>query len=767
MTLQINSVFQKGRRRFLQTVGLGSAAILARSSLQANPDEQAAYPDLAQLRGAHEKLGMIPPDKTYRMMEWESHTWPKETRFDMNLEAAMKVSRGAGAEAMALYTQDTWGYAFYPTDVGVRHPGLKFDMFGRQAALAHQNGMSVVAYYSLQFNHQAVEHHPDWAWVDKKGAPRRLRWYQTCLDSPYRQYVLGMINEISSKYEIEELFIDAFGRQLNAYHSGQYDDPFCYCKHTEEAWNTEHPGDPYREGMNRPEGWLERFRWLAKRSTLDMLDEIIATARRNRPHLVIGVNGGPYRQVAGVMEKVSYISEEPLPSPSGIALGSIVMRGWGRPDSQGGVFTKQGFLDIYPGAVARVKADALLVQNGRVFFVANSPVLSGIDDQGFSKRWFQVAKEAFTDLRNVDCLMRGLEPVYSAAMFFSDSTRERLDVQKRPLDFRYSTLNALESLTYSGRPLEAIPEFRLVPGHLDRFELLVLPEVEVLSNEQAQVIRDWVKKGGILIASHRCGLWDEKHEPRSNFILADVFGVDYVNEERKYAYATTSYSGEVEGTVKVGFVSTYLESSGHRLAKMLETSTVGLSGTFLRLKLTTAEEVMHYRLPLMVEDLSKDQWYNWGPPPPGPEQGGPAVTLNQFGKGQALYLGVPIFWAMKARPYWIEKWIPQVVRQLTPNPIAELRFEPFSEYMHGTFFYDRSKRLILVQVLNTIELATNGELRAAPKAAVIINPEFLRMTGARMIWPKTEDLLVIARNGKTHVVLPNLGRYTALYLKTE
>lgn len=122
---------------------------------------------------------------------------------------------------------------------------------------------------------------------------------------------------------------------------------------------------------------------------------------------------------------------------------------------------------------------------------------------------------------------------------------------------------------------------------------------------------------------------------------------------------------------------------------------------------------------------------------------------------------------MKARPYWIEKWIPQVVRQLTPNPIAELRFEPFSEYMHGTFSYDKSKGLVLVQVLNTIELATNGELRAAPKASIMINPARLRVTGARMMWPKTEDLPVIARNGKMQIVLPHVGRYTALYLKTE
>lgn len=725
----------------------------------------AGYPDLAALRATHERAGMIEPDKTYRMMEWESHTWPGENRFDMNLEAAMTASQAAGAEAMGLYTQDTWGYAFYPTDVGARREGLKFDMFARQSELAHRHGLSVVAYYSLQFNHRAVELHPDWAWVDAQGKPRRMRWFQTCLDTPYRAWVLGMIDEIASRYQFEEIFLDAFGRQLNGYHSGQYDDPFCYCRYTQEAWDRDHPGDPYREGMKTREGWLARYRWLTERSTLDMLDEVKATARKHRPGLRFAVNGGPFRQAGAVEEKVTYVSEEPLASPSGIALGSIIMRGWGKPNPQGGVFTKQGYVDIYPPAVARVKADAMLVQNCRVFFVGNSPVLSGIDSQGFSTRWFHVATEAFADLRNVDCLMKDLEPVCGTVLLFSESTRDETCIQRRPMDFRHSTLNALELMTYSGRPVEGVPEFRFQPDYLKRFELLVLPETEVLSDQQAQTIRAWVRDGGTLVASHRCGLHDANHQPRSNFPLADVLGVDYAGEERKYAFGTTAFSGEGEGTAKVGFVSTYLESSGHPLAKMLAVSTVGLGGTFIKLHRTTAEEVMHYRLPLFVEDLGHDRWYNWASPPPGAENGGPAVTLNHFGKGRALYLGVPIFWAMNSRPAWIPDWMPEVIRQLTPKPIIELRIEPFSQYVHGAFFYDAGKRFVLAQVLNTIELATDGEWRAAPRVTIAVDPARLKVTDARVVYPQTEDLQVETSAGETRVTLTNLRRYATVYLR--
>jgi hypothetical protein len=229
-------------------------------------------------------------------------------------------------------------------------------------------------------------------------------------------------------------------------------------------------------------------------------------------------------------------------------------------------------------------------------------------------------------------LLEGVEPVLSSAVFYSQSTQEELAAQKRPTDFRHSMTGALELLTYTGRPAESLPEFRLTAGLLKKLDTLVLPEVEVLSDCHAELIRAWVEKGGTLIGTGKCGLLDEKRHERSNFALADVFGVDYVSEERKYAY-------DSEGKLRQKFISTYLESGGHPLAAFLGKDSVGLPGTFLRLKTRTAQEVMRYLLPYMVQDLKHYRWYNWSSPPPGPETAGPAVTYNEFGKGQALFMG--------------------------------------------------------------------------------------------------------------------------------
>ena len=159
--------------RFLCDVGAVAGGMMllpgmARATLAAD----GSFPDLTALQAAHAAKKTIAPNKTYRMMELALHL-PPEGGFDIDLDTVVEKSADAGAESVMFYSQDHWGYAHYTSDVGVRHPHLKGDFFGRAVELARKQGMSVVAYYSLQFNNQAVLSHPDWGWVDESGKPQQ------------------------------------------------------------------------------------------------------------------------------------------------------------------------------------------------------------------------------------------------------------------------------------------------------------------------------------------------------------------------------------------------------------------------------------------------------------------------------------------------------------------------------------------------------------------------------------------------------------------
>jgi hypothetical protein len=489
-----------------------------------------------------------------------------------------------------------------------------------------------------------------------------MRWFLPCLDSAYRQYVLGMMDEIFSHYEVDELFLDTYGIQFHEY-LGQEINPFCFCKYTEATWNRDHPGDPYREGFDSTEGWSRRYAWPKKRSLIDMLGEIVAAMRKHRPNVLISLNGGPEIQPNEVMQRVSFIYAEPITTITGISIGSILMRGWGLPDYQAVVFSQQGYIDTFQGSIPRIHVDALIVQNARTFIVGNAPIISDLDGQGLCTRWFAVAKETWADVSQVDSLLAGFRPVLSTAMLYGDATREALAGQKRPVDFQKSTVGALEVLTYAGRPVESLAEFRLRPEELETFETLVLPEVEVLSDAQAGIVRDWVNRGGTLLASYKSGLLDEKLQPRANFPLADVFGVYYASEDTKYAHDGTAERRHPD------YTSTYLESAGHPQAVMLALNTVGIPGAFLKLK-NDRRRSDAVSIAVLSSKMCRTTTGSTGDLRRLEPRGGTAVPCNRFGKRQSIYFCVPLFWAMQFRPFWIKAWVPELMRRLVEDPIA-------------------------------------------------------------------------------------------------
>lgn len=175
------------RRHFLGNVSTTLGTVMLAPHLQGSvpkPD----YPQLSRLQAEHQKKGVIPPDKTYRTMEWSIHI-PPDGKFGIDLPRATALAKEAGGETILFYAQDHWGYALYTTDVGVRYPNLDRDFFGTEVSLATQHGISVTCYYSLHLNTQIVPSHPDYAWVNAQGERQRWqgRWNIPCLDTPYRQ----------------------------------------------------------------------------------------------------------------------------------------------------------------------------------------------------------------------------------------------------------------------------------------------------------------------------------------------------------------------------------------------------------------------------------------------------------------------------------------------------------------------------------------------------------------------------------------------------
>jgi hypothetical protein len=76
-------------------------------------------------------------------------------------------------------------------------------------------------------------------------------------------------------------------------------------------------------------------------------------------------------------------------------------------------------------------------------------------------------------------------------------------------------------------PFEMVHDGLLDHEHTRQFATLILPNIAALSDRQCQQLREFVQRGGGLVATHETSLYDEAGVQRPDFGLADLFGAAY------------------------------------------------------------------------------------------------------------------------------------------------------------------------------------------------------------------------------------------------
>ena len=103
---------------------------------------------------------------------------------------------------------------------------------------------------------------------------------------------------------------------------------------------------------------------------------------------------------------------------------------------------------------------------------------------------------------------------------------------------------------------------------VDRFKVLILPNIAALSDAQCEQLRDYVKRGGSIVATYETSLYDEWGKKRKDFGLADLFGA--------------SFTGKTEGPMRNSYLSIRRDAQGryHPVVRGLEDATRIINGVF-------------------------------------------------------------------------------------------------------------------------------------------------------------------------------------------
>ncbi len=336
----------------------------------------------------------------------------------------------------------------------------------------------------------------------------------------------------------------------------------CYCEYCQKAFQAylkKHITDPWRElgvrelvrvGIPRAErprdpvfqAWI-RFRCEETRTSLRMMAE---RARSRKPDVVVTVNvgiGNTQRALlengnwVGDLDCVDYTYAENGLFP-GWKDGAMVSQHWAM-----GVAESIG-VRIVPGAGVH-GAPSLYPQpavpNARQLrrTFAESAMLGGHafggpyglrgEDGGREpilmrdadyRRIHRQAVDWYAQHRDLFDASTNAAPIavlYSADAMIGDEKRSRQAfdamvqlLQQHQVPFRYALSDRLDSLA--------------------GIELLILPHVLPISDEQAGQIRAFVARGGKVLATGRTSLYDEKMRQRRDYALADCLGRSFARD---------------------------------------------------------------------------------------------------------------------------------------------------------------------------------------------------------------------------------------------
>ena len=453
------------------------------------------------------------------------------THFDhLDPEDFMRKVRASRAECVVVQTKCMWGYAYYDTKAGVRHPGLSYDLVARFLDAARSNGLAVAAYFSGQVDVQSALRHPEWVGTNADGTPvwfgEQFPW--CCHHTPYGEYAKRMYAEIFANYDFDGLFIDG------APWPRWFGDSICCCRWCEAKYSQQ-TGESLKAPTDDPLVYRRRTQWFQKCSE-QYLDEVYAIVRSSRPGLPIWINQcDPLDMATEVLRKSSCLYLEPLASPSGLSTSSILLRGWKTRGPQVGLFW--GGYTHDPLEMDLYRAAGILMQGARPRFVTDE---QNMPDGRQRESFFDWTAHLMSYVEKVEPLIRDLEPIPSLGILFSETTRDYLRDTRRfessmiGRDFLPSLLGSMEILSGTQYPVELLPSEDL-QNSLSSYDLVVLPETEALSEQECTALDRYVAGGGKILATYKPGLIDANCGRRADFGLAITLGVHYVEEVSKFA----------------------------------------------------------------------------------------------------------------------------------------------------------------------------------------------------------------------------------------
>ena len=133
------------------------------------------------------------------------------------------------------------------------------------------------------------------------------------------------------------------------------------------------------------------------------------------------------------------------------------------------------------------------------------------------KRWLPVVEELYGWHYRNERYLRNVAPMARVAMVYSQQTAHYYGGERARQKVEDHTLGYYQALIEARIPFEMVHDRLLDAAHLAAFKVLILPNIAALSDAQCGQIREFVERGGSLVATYETSLYDEWGVRRAGF----------------------------------------------------------------------------------------------------------------------------------------------------------------------------------------------------------------------------------------------------------
>lgn len=650
--------------------------------------------------------------------------------------------------SMSADAHDTAGLSderfYFKTALSRRaHP----DRLAAYLPLAHQRGIRVVVYFNVHsYSRGFGKVHPDWQQIKEDGSAIS-EVYETgtsfCVNSPYREWVFQILRDLC-QYDIDGIFFDG----------PIFFEKTCYCPACQRQFREKTGQElPAKSERSSPR-WHELVEFQAA-SIARFLADSQKVIKTSNPQILFYMNGNanwPYwptgrdnRQIiaqtdilgaeGGFLHGDLNSNQLPLYKP-GITAKLVSYQAQGKPSV---VFDCAGQKPWSWYRLPETEIGMLLAQTlagGANYWLAVFPDdlgQPGLDVVGRFGRLVAAHPEVYAKSRSLAKVAlvwpaHGCNYYSNSSVPLTDFTRQISASGAGDLSAEF--LGMYEALVAAQIPFDVIDEAALegVPA----YELIVMPNVALLSTQAAAALTSFVERGGHLFATFETSLYDEHGQRRDDFALGSLFGV--------------TFTGEQFGPMKWDYVTPVpgkdsLESLGNT-QKFLPSPTYGL-----KVKATTGAALWGY-----CEHLQGRYEHT----PVASKL--PFVVENHYGKGSVFY-AAGTFGASLATNRFPEyrRLVRHVVAKTSPAPVT-LDDAPWVEVS-----WRQSGKSRYLHLINE----TTGLKRPMTSLAAVRDLKINLTSPAKSARAllANADLPLHQEAGRSWLVLPELREYEVIALQ--